>query len=166
MPPDPFVIFKEVAIEKRIAKKWSDAPHEAFKHLANSSKGDAGEEFIRRYALALGFEVAEVGSRLGDWDLEIQGKTFEIKTATEDVAGSFQFNHVRYDSKYQFLLCFGVSPSNLHFRIWNKAEVTTGGAGNLVTMGKGQNASFKLTKKPRDLYEIAQLKEQLDSALA
>ena len=151
--------------QKSIDKKWVNAPHEAFKHLANSSKGDAGEEFIRRYATSLGFIVSDRTSRLGDWDLRINDKTFEVKTATEDISGSFQFNHVRYDSRYEFLLCFGVAPKTLYFRIWSKADVTTGKAGNLVSMGKNQNASFKLTKKPTHLYEILQFKDKLDQIL-
>ena len=62
MEPNPSEIFLQVAIEKFVHKKWLGSPHEAFKNLANSSKGDAGEEFIRRYGTALGFSVAEKSS--------------------------------------------------------------------------------------------------------
>lgn len=162
---DPLKIFHDVAIGKFIDKKWTGQPHEAFKHLANSSKGDAAEEFVKIYTEALGFEIENRVSRLGDWDVKISGKTFEVKCATEDISGSFQFNHIRYDSKYDFLLCLGVTPNNLVFGIWGKGDVATGKAGTLVSMGKNQNSSFKLTKKVSSLYDIDKLQGTLSRLL-
>jgi len=157
---NPLEIFQEVISGKTIDKKWTGQPHQAFKNLANTSKGDAGEEFIKKYAESLGFKVGAT-NRLGDWDLMINDKMFEIKLASEDITGSFQFNHIRYDSKYDYLLCLGVTPDNLIFNIWTKAEVATGVAGNLVSMGKNQNASFKLTKKPEALKPILEFNKVL-----
>lgn len=161
---DPKQLFLTVVSSKVIDAKWHGKPHEVFKSLPNSSKGDAGEEFIQQYVTALGFSVNKI-TRLGDWDLTIQGKKFEIKLATEDVAGSFQFNHIRYDSRYDYLFCLGVTPENLLFGIWTKADIVTGIAGNLVSMGKNQNASFKLTKKTASLHEIAELQNILQELL-
>lgn len=163
-PIKPSDIFLEVIGVHNIHGKWTGMPHEAFKRLANSSKGDAGEEFLKRYLTLLGFDV-EKDSRLGDWDLKIEGKTFEVKTATEDITGSFQFNHIRYDSKYNFLICLGVTPTNLVFDMWTKADVATNIAGNLVSMGKNQNSSFKLTKKVSLLKDIDELKYELNKIL-
>jgi hypothetical protein len=162
--PNPKQIFLEVIKTKLIDAKWAGQPHETFKNLPNSSKGDAGEEFIRRYAKELGFTVEKL-KRLGDWDLKIQGKKFEVKLATEDTSGNLQFNHIRYDSKYDYLLCLGVTPNHLFFGIWNKGEVATGVAGNLVSMGKNQNSSFKLTKKASNLYDIEKLQKILSDIL-
>lgn len=161
---DPKKIFLEVVGSKAIDAKWSGKPHQIFKSLPNSNKGDVGEEFIRRYAEELGFTVVKT-QRLGDWDLTIQGKKFEIKLATEDVSGAFQFNHIRYDSKYHYLLCLGITPDDLRFGIWTKADVATGNAGNLVSMGKNQNSSFKLTKKTSSLQDIEELKKVLEDLL-
>ena len=163
---DPLKIFHDVAIHKFIDKKWTGQNHEAFKHLANSSKGDAAEEFVKKYTKALGFKIENRVSRLGDWDVKLNGKTFEVKCATEDISGSFQFNHIRYDSKYDFLLCLGVTPNNLVFEIWSKGDVVTGVAGNLVSMGKNQNSSFKLTKKISSLQNIRKLQETLKKLLS
>lgn len=159
---DPLKLFNEVAISKFIDKKWTGQVNEAFKHLANTSKGDAAEEFIKVYALALGFEAEKNLRRLGDWDVKINDKKFEVKCATEDIAGSFQFNHIRYDYHYDFLLCLGVTPVNLLFRIWSKGDVATDKAGTMVSMGRGQNSSFKLTKKKSDLFDIGQFQDKLD----
>ncbi|HRN50138.1 MAG TPA: hypothetical protein PLC52_05000 [Anaerolineales bacterium] len=84
---------------------------------------------------------------------------FELKTATEDVSGSFQFNHIRYHRPYDAVLCLGVTPNNLYFGVWSKAEITTGKAGRLVSMEKGGNASHKLTKKLSSLLPISKFEQ-------
>jgi hypothetical protein len=162
---DPLKIFHDVAISKFIDKKWTGKLNEGFKHLANTSKGDAAEEFIKIYTQGLGFNSEKNLKRLGDWDVKINEKKFEVKCATEDISGSFQFNHIRFDYKYDFLLCLGVAPNNLLFRIWSKGDVATDKAGTMVSMGRGQNSSFKLTKKASSLYTIEKLQKTLSNLL-
>lgn len=158
--PDPLKLFRDIAISKSIDKKWIGQPHEAFKHLGNTSKGDTGQEFITQYAKELGFTAENFG-RTGDRDVEIGKKDFEVKLASEDTSGSFQFNHIRLDYKYDFLLCLGVTPDGLLFRIWSKGDVATNKAGTLVSMGRGQNSSFKLTKNAKELKPILELNKVL-----
>jgi hypothetical protein len=76
----------------------------------------------------------------------------------QDVSGAFQFNHIRYDYKYDWLLCLGIAPAEILFDVWSKADVATGKAGSMVTMGRGQNSSFKLTKKKSVLKPISKFK--------
>jgi len=90
----------------------------------------------------------------------------DYKTATEDTSGHFQFNHIRYHRPYDALLCLGVSPDSLCFGVWSKAEVTTGKAGNLVSMEKGANASYKLTKTREQLLDIGMFPETLAAFVA
>lgn len=161
---DPLKLFRDVAISKFIDKKWTGQPHEGFKHLGNTSKGDAGQEFITKYAIELGFTAENFG-RIRDCDVKIGNKSFEVKLASEDTSGSFQFNHIRLDYKYDFLLCLGVTPKRLLFRIWSKGDVATDKAGTMVSMGRGQNSSFKLTKKASSLHDIHKLKDELTIAL-
>jgi len=119
-----------------------------------------------KYCQSLGFDVEYGASRLGDYDLDINNKKFEIKMATEDQGGNFQFNHLRYDYKYHFVLCLGVSPDSILFKIYSKADLATGKAGSLVSMGRGQNSSFKLTKPKSTLMNIDLLGETLTSLFA
>ena len=92
-----------------------------------------------------------------EWDLEIGGKRFEVKTASEDTGGSFQFNHVRLDRDYHYLLCLGVRPAEILFEAWRKGEVSEKAAGTLVRMAEGQSVTFKLTKKPASMRKIEDL---------
>lgn len=158
---DALEILLKIAKEKGIHAKWKDQPLEIIKVLPNSSKGDLGEVFIIEYCKALGLDVADKGSRLGDWDVKIGKMTFEVKMATEDIGGSFQFNHIRYDYKYDWLLCLGIAPEAILFDIFSKADVATGKAGSMVTMGRGQNSSFKLTKRKSALHPIDEFESRI-----
>jgi len=162
---DPLELLLRIAKEKTKIGKWENQPLQLIKVMANSTKGDLGEIFIAEYSKALGFDVADKVSRLGDYDVKINDKTFEVKMATEDVTGHFQFNHIRYDYTYDWLLCLGISPAAILFDIWSKADLVTGKAGALVSMGRGQNSSFKLTKSKKSLYPINEFKSKIEKLI-
>ena len=105
--------------------------------------------------------VSVLGEAQSPWDIRIEGSTFELKTATEGENLTFQFNHVRYHRSYDFLLCVGITPCDIVFDAWTKADVVTGKAGHLVTMEKGANASYKLTKRACELRPIGQFKSHI-----
>ena len=136
---------------------WTDAPLEAFRRVANTNRGDIGEEFIRRFLAQNGISASPSGSRVSRSDMQIAGRDFEVKTASEDRSGGFQFNHVRFDRRYDYLLCLGVRPASIVFNVWGKGELSEGRAGNLVRMAEGQSVTFKLTKRPGDMRPIEEL---------
>jgi hypothetical protein len=160
-------IFKNALANHGNSAKWDDAEFAGIKIISNTKVGAVGQDFIELICSDLGFTVEFPLDKAGDranqspWDIRINGVAFELKTATEDTNGSFQFNHVRYHRKYDALLCLGVSPSALFFGVWSKADVTTGVAGSLVSMEKNANASYKLTKKPSSLFPIADFEVKL-----
>lgn len=89
--------------------------------------------------------------------MEINTRKFEIKTASEDVNGNFQFNHIRLDRDYDYLLCLGISPSSIWFNAWRKGDVAEKKAGSLVRMAEGQSVTFKLTKSIKNMRPIEEL---------
>lgn len=162
-------IFKEVLENNNNHSKWNTGDYKDIKILANTKVGDVGEDFISKLCDELNipyvFPLNDKGehARTSPWDIKISDITFELKTATEDVNGSFQFNHIRYHRKYDAVMCFGISPDSLYFNLWSKADITTGKAGNLVSMEKNANASYKLTKKPNSLFNISSFEEKINS---
>ena len=136
---------------------WTDAPLEPFRRVANTNRGDIGEDFVQRYLGTFGILAEQVGSRISAADLKIGGKLFEVKTASEDQGGSFQFNHVRLDRTYDYLFCLGIRPGSILFDAWRKGAVSEGSAGTLVRMAEGQSVTFKLTKKPATMRKIEEL---------
>lgn len=145
--------------------KWKEGNFVDIKTVSNTKVGSVGQDFIESLCAALSiackFPVNEDGKRLtqSPWDIDILDVKFELKTATEDTGGKFQFNHLRYHRSYDAVLCLGVTPNELYFGLWSKADVATGKAGNLVSMEKGANASYKLTKKPAGLMPIADFEQ-------
>ena len=159
---DPSTILREVLSDFAEASKWIGAPFEHVKRLSNTKVGDVGQEFIarlcREHEVTPEFPTDAKGKRrrTHPWDIRICGVSYELKTATEDVSGSFQFNHIRYHRDYGALLCLGIAPDAIWFRAWRKGDVATGVAGKLVSMDKGSSATWKLTKKPADLRPISE----------
>ena len=160
---NPLELMLEVIEEHTPASKWSGATLGPFRQVANTNRGDIGEEFIFRYLNRSGVAANKGASRIEAWDLEVDGLKFEVKTASEDSGGSFQFNHIRLDRSYDYLLCLGIRPEEILFNGWRKGEVSEGVAGTLVRMAEGQSVTHKLTKRPLDMMKIEELPDWVRS---
>ena len=143
---------------------WQGSPLMGYRKLANTNRGEIGEEFIRRYVSSHNIPVGN-GGRTSRTDLTIGNKYFEVKTASLGVNGTFQFNHVRHDRDYEFLFCLGICPTEIVFNIWRKGEVAEKRAGSLVRMAEGQAVTYKLTKKLKDMRPIETLPATLRTVL-
>ena len=99
-------------------------------------RGEIGEEFVRRYLEKSKIKVTR-GIRTALTDMGILKNHLEIKTASLGANGTFQFNHVRLDRKYHYLLCLGICPNDIVFGMWRKGDVAEGRAGTLVRMAEG-----------------------------
>ena len=135
---------------------WDGSPMEGYRRLGNTNRGQIGEDFVRRYLDAAGIPVSH-GSRVTPTDLLIAGSRFEVKTASMGANGTFQFNHIRLDRTYQYLLCLGIAPSSVVFLAWRKGVVSEGGAGSLVRMAEGQSTTHKLTKRLAEMRPVEEL---------
>ncbi len=149
-------LFAEIIKEHAPEDIWRGSPLVGYRFLGNTNRGEIGEEFIRRYLREHGI-VTGNGNRASRTDIGIRDHRFEIKTASQGARGTFQFNHVRLDRSYHFLLCLGVCPSEIRFNLWRKGAVAEGEAGTLVRMAEGQAVTYKITKKLDDLLPIEHL---------
>lgn len=146
--------------------KWIDAPLSDVKVLSNTHIGSVGQEFVKEWCASLDMSWEAPPSTQSPWDARIQGITFEIKTATEDVNRSFQFNHIRHHRTYQGVICLGIAPDAILFDAWRKGDVAEGKAGNLVTMDAGSSATFKLTKRRINLRPITDFETHIGDIVA
>ena len=135
---------------------WQDSPLIRYRMLGNTNRGEIGEELIRRFLDQHEIRVGN-GGRTSRTDLRIGNLRFEIKTASLGANGTFQFNHVRLDRQYDYLLCLGICPHQVVFNMWCKGMVAESRAGTLVRMAEGQAVTYKLTKKLDDMLAIADL---------
>lgn len=161
-PIDPIALLVEIIKENVPEDIWQGSPLVGYRSLGNTNRGEIGEEFIRRYLKTLGVAVSN-GNRTSATDMKIAGRRYEIKTASLGANGTFQFNHVRLDRKYDHLLCLGICPTKIVFNMWRKGEVAEGKAGSLVRMAEGQAVTYKLTKKLSDMRPLTELLKSVGS---
>lgn len=108
---DPIGLFASVLEEFHDHKKWDCCTLGKIKVISNTKVGSVGQLFIERLCNQLSmccvFPLNKKGIRLtqSPWDIKIGNIEFELKTATEDTSGKFQFNHIRYHRPYQAVLC-------------------------------------------------------------
>ncbi len=153
---NPVELLAEIIKEHAPKDIWQGSPLIAYRLLQNTNRGEIGEEFIRRYLRKAGIDVGN-GGRTSQTDMTIAGRRFEVKTASLGANGTFQFNHVRLDRDYEWLLCLGICPFKIVFNMWRKGYVAEKRAGALVRMAEGQAVTYKLTKKLSDMKDIAGL---------
>lgn len=162
---NPVELLVEVIREHAPEDIWQDSPLMGYRLLGNTNRGEIGEEFIRRFLRAADIEVSN-GGRTSVTDMTIAQRRFEVKTASLGSNGTFQFNHVRLDRRYDYLLCLGICPQEIVFNMWRKGEVAEERAGRLVRMAEGQAVTYKITKKLADMRSIdglpSLLRETLD----
>ena len=162
---DAVALLRAVIQENTPATIWSGAPLEPFRRVENTNRGDIGEEFLSRYLTQAGFVVVKSVNRAERLDMQIERRSFEVKTASLGANGTFQFNHVRADRDYLYLLCLGICPEAIVFDAWRKEEVVSGQAGHLVPMSQDQRITFKLTKRREDMRPIETLPDWISGEL-
>lgn len=159
---NPVELLVDIIKEHAPEDIWQGSPLIDYRYLGNTNRGEIGEEFVRRYLKEAKIPVSN-GSRTALTDMQIAGYAFEVKTASLGANGTFQFNHVRMDRKYEYLLCLGICPEEIVFNMWRKGDVAEGVAGTLVRMAEGQSVTYKLTKKLRDMRPIVGLPNHIVS---
>jgi hypothetical protein len=162
---NPIELLVEIIKEQAPEDIWVGSPVAGYRRLGNSNRGEIGEEFVRRYLLESKIEVTR-GIRTALTDVGILKSHLEIKTASLGANGTFQFNHVRLDRKYDFLLCLGICPNDIVFGIWRKGDVAEGRAGTLVRMAEGQSITFKITKKLSEMNPVEKMPREIQRLLA
>lgn len=143
---------------------WRDSPLIGYRMLGNTNRGEIGEEFVRQFLEQNGIKTESRG-RTSATDLLIGRLRFEVKTASLGANGTFQFNHVRLDRDYDYLLCLGICPQEIVFNIWRKGMVAEQRAGHLVRMAEGHGVTFKITKRLDEMSPVPGLPEMVRDLL-
>lgn len=162
---NPVELLVQIIREQAPEDIWRDSPLIGYRMLGNTNRGEIGEEFLRRFLSHHNFEVGN-GNRTTPTDLRVGPLQFEVKTASLGANRTFQFNHVRMDRQYHYLLCLGICSHQVVFEMWRKGEVAEGHAGTLVRMAEGQAVTYKLTKRLAEMSDIESLPERIRQVLA
>lgn len=124
-------IIEEVISQSCSKKKWLDSKNEKIKPLSTTEKGTIGEKILEANInnISDNYRAEFPEIRKGDYDVRginiIKNifKDFEVKLATEDNNGGFQFNAMKLDAEYDYLFCIGISPETEWFQIISKENL-------------------------------------------
>jgi len=145
--------------------RWVDKKFEVLKFATPTEKGDICENFLAELLRECGYKDTNIlEGRRGDYDISatIDGKKikFEVKGATQDKNGNFQFNGIRHKTQYTHLFCLGIRPDTIDFLIIQKQDIGRP-PHKLAPMVSSTNSSFKLTKKPDDLISFDKFQDEI-----
>ena len=135
------------------SQKWAKGRLVGIKALSSTEKRNIAEAFVVWLARYYNLKAAPHESKRGEYDVMVADKKLEVKMASEDISGKFQFNGIRYDTRYDFLCVLGISSDQVLFNIYPRSELLNL---TLVSMQKGANASYKLTRKKSELLDLSE----------
>ena len=127
--------------------KWTGAKYENIKRASLTAKGKFGEKLAVAIAKYLELDAKSTGAYTGFFDIFINEKYVEVKTATLDVNGNFQFNGVRKVRKYDYILFVGVCYDEIVYEIYDKKYIMENCHLTRMDGEQDGNGSFKLTLK-------------------
>jgi|TARA_B110000259_G_scaffold78144_1_gene91619 hypothetical protein len=131
-------------VKGRVDPKWVGSRHHELKISSRTALGDFGEERLCKALCDRGVKASIVNKGKGDFDILLEnGIRLEVKTATEDTSGNYQFNGIKIDNtNYDYVLCLGVAPNDLFINMWSKEHCVE----NLsVPMTRGGSDGYKLS---------------------
>jgi hypothetical protein len=154
---------REAENNKWLNEDGTPKKNHVWKYASKTPQGDAGESVVATTILLILSEVYgdEVQSRVinkgkGEYDILVtlpdeRDYKIEVKTATEDVNGSHQFNGLRKDVDYDFAFLFAVAPEKFFFEVASHeylCETMT------TNMSKEVIGSYKYTVAQKNLTDF------------
>ena len=153
----------KAAVENKTVKwaaKWENAQFGGIREVrSTTTRGNIGEMFAARLLRMAGYSgVEEHPKRRGPWDIRIDGRIkLEVKIASEDAGGGFQFNGLSYRPSYDILLLIGIQPEGILFGFMKREQLLKE---TLTPMSRGSSGSYKMSRRPPQLLPIDKFAEE------
>ena len=161
-------------LQRTQTTRWAQGQFSQIVSVEKGLRGEVGEDFVVKMLQFVGYSDAEKitgrSSRLqttGAFDILANEKRIEVKTASEDIHGNFQFNGIKYNgaTPYDLLILVGIAPDKVFFRICKKGDIPQ----NLPMMAKNTPGTHKWTltsKKTSDkMHTMEDFAEQANKFL-
>ena len=143
---------------------WNNSKYQAVKYMSTTNKGKLGCNLLIAVLKDIGVKADKPNGDLGEYDVITScSKRFEVKTATIDVHGSFQFNGLRKDYDYDYAFLLGVAKKIIYYKLYKKedlvAELTT--LMSKKTKLKSGDEGYKKTIKFENMDNIETMSEKI-----
>ncbi len=100
-----------------VDENWIGSPFVWIHSLSSGARGKLGKRLVSAWCAAKGLLIDS--SPDPDADLRINGHRIEIKFSTLWKTGIYKFQQIR-DQNYEFVICLGVSPFDVHCWVLSK----------------------------------------------
>ena len=141
-------LLREVAASDSIVKTWENRKYGDIQRITNPKKGDFGERLIGDWFEKFGYphevlgRIRKRGGNNIDLLVDISGhghnERVEVKLASLDAQGKYQFSWIPVTYDYALIIFLGINPDAIFLSIKTKSEI----------MGYIQNPSKGRTLTP------------------
>ena len=122
---------REIAEQDSIVQKWEDSAYGEVQKITNPNKGVLGEQLVAGWLEELGYLSEDHGYNRstsgGNFDtLVLVGdrlEKVEVKLATQDTNGKYQFNWIRIEQEVSLIVFVAIDPDAVHLAIKTRDEI-------------------------------------------
>ena len=100
--------------------QWTDSPFAWITTLPSATKGKLGSRLVKQWCTLQGLSIGT--SPDSEADLLINNHRVEVKFSTLWDSGIYKFQQIR-DQNYEYIICLGISPHNVHCWVIDKATL-------------------------------------------
>ena len=126
-------VLKEVAKSDSIVSTWEGKKYGIIQKITNPKKGDVGEKFIAEMFNLFDYPCEITGRErirggnnvdlLVDLSANNKKERVEVKLATLDVNGKYQFGWIPVNHDYTLIVFLGVNPDKMFLSIKTKGDI-------------------------------------------
>lgn len=124
---------REVAEKDSIVQTWENKKYGDIQRITNPKKGDLGEKLIKKwlemfeYPCEIRGRIRKRGGNnidlLVDLNKDNKKERVEVKLASLDVSGKYQFNWIPIQSDYILIFFIGINPDAIYLSIKTKKDI-------------------------------------------
>ena len=124
---------REIAESDGIVQRWENKKYGDVQRITNPKKGDLGETLMKKWLEMSGYPCEILGRErkrggnnvdlLVDLDKDNKKERVEVKLASLDSQGKYQFNWIPIKSDYALISFLGINPDAIYLSIKTKEEL-------------------------------------------
>lgn len=167
-------LIRELAAADSIVQKWENSAYGEVQKITNPTKGVLGERLTAEWLEKLGYLSEEhgyvrrpvkEGKGKDNFDLLVlvhdELERVEVKLATQDVNGKYQFNWIAIDHDVAFIVFLGIDPDGVFLSVKTSGEIrgyiqspTPGRKLTPVPPGSKTHVKWTASKEKADMVEV------------
>lgn len=110
----------EYALNHPAEREWVGSPFQWLRNVPSATQGAMGRHLVEDWAIGMGLAAGHVTENNQHYVL-INGTRIQVKLSTLWRSNIYRFQQIR-DQQYDYLLCIGLSPQDVHAWLIPKTE--------------------------------------------